>query len=145
MPEWMPMVVMVAALVIFNGAIIKLMQVALGPINFRAALREKDPKVVNATTAAVVTAVAATGAPVPPGDPAAADPTSYSRIAGAVGAIVLAAFLWGLGNVILFKAFEAGGLAAIKELLQSVGTYFIAGAALFMPYAFNQIKAAFGA
>ena len=145
MPEWMPIVVMVAALVIFNGSIIKLMQVALGPINFRAALREKDPKVLTATTTAVAAASATAGAAATPVEPAAADPTSYSRIAGAVGAIVLACFLWGLGNIILFKAFEAGGLAAIKELLQSVGTYFIAGAALFMPYAFNQIRAAFGA
>ena len=77
-------------------------------------------------------------------DPAAADPTSYSRIAGIAGAIVLACFLWALGNIILFKAFEVGGIAAIKELLQSVAVYFLAGASLFAPYAFNQLKAAFG-
>ncbi len=146
MPEWMPMVVMVVTLIIFNAAIIKLLQVALGPINFRAALREKDPKVLQATAAAVVaTAAAAPGGAPPPADPTAADPTSYSRIAGAAGAIVLACFLWGLGNVILYKAFDAGGAAAIRELLQNVGIYFLAGASLFAPYAFNQLKAAFGA
>ena len=144
MPEWMPIAVMVIVLAVFNVAIAKLLQVVLGPINFRAALREKDPKVLTATTAAVVATAAATAAPVPPVEPAAADPTSYSRIAGAVGAIVLACFLWGLGNVILFKAFDANGMAAIKDLLQSVGTYFLAGAALFTPYAFNQLRAAFG-
>jgi hypothetical protein len=145
-PEWMPMVVMAATLIIFNAAIIKLLQVAFGPINFRAALREKDPKVLQATAAAVVaTAAAAPAGASPPADPTAADPTSYSRIAGAAGAIVLACFLWGLGNVILYKAFDSGGAAAIRELLQNVGIYFLAGASLFAPYAFNQLKAAFGA
>ena len=145
MPEWMPIVVMAATLIIFNTAIIKLLQVAFGPINFRAALREKEPKVLQATAAAVALTVAATpGGTTPPADPKAADPTSYSRIAGAAGAIVLACFLWGLGNIILFKAFEAGGITAIKELLQNVGIYFLAGASLFAPYAFNQLKAAFG-
>ena len=64
MPEWMPMVVMVVTLIIFNAAIIKLLQVALGPINFRAALREKDPKVLQATAAAVVATAAAAPGPM---------------------------------------------------------------------------------
>ena len=115
MPEWMPIVVMAATLIIFNTAIMKLLQVAFGPINFRAALREKDPKVLNATAAVVAAVAASPGGTTPPADPEAADPTSYSRIAGAAGAIVLACFLWGLGNIILFKAFEAGGTAAIRS------------------------------
>ncbi len=56
--------------------------------------------------------------------------------------IVMACFLWGLGNVIFYMMLigKAGDLAAI---INSVGTYFLAGASLFAPYAVNQLRAAF--
>jgi hypothetical protein len=75
--------------------------------------------------------------------PAGPDATSYSRLSGFVGAIVLASFLWGLGNVILYKAFAENGPEEIQSLLSSIGSFFLAGAALFAPYAFNQLKGVF--
>ncbi len=73
----------------------------------------------------------------------ASDTTSYSRITGLVGAVVLTAFFWAIGNVVLFKAFA--NVADIKPIIDSSGRLFMVGAALFLPYAFNQIKSAFGA
>ena len=67
--------------------------------------------------------------------------TSYSRVAGFVGATVIATFFWALGNIILYKAFVAP--AEIRDLLSSLVTYFLSGASLFLPYAFNQLRSAF--
>ncbi len=73
----------------------------------------------------------------------AGDTTSYSRIAGLVGAAVMTCFFWAIGNVVLLKAFTAVG--EIKPVVDGSGRLFMVGAALFLPYAFNQIKSAFGA
>jgi hypothetical protein len=69
------------------------------------------------------------------------DVTSYSRVSGFVGATVMACFFWALGNIVLYKAFVAP--AEIRDLLSSLVTYFLSGASLFLPYAFNQLKSAF--
>jgi hypothetical protein len=71
------------------------------------------------------------------------DTTSYSRVTGMIGAVILTGFFWAIGNVVLFKAFTS--IADIQPLVAGVAQLFLIGAALFLPYAFNQIKAAVGA
>ncbi len=71
------------------------------------------------------------------------DTTSYSRLTGLVGAAILTAFFWAIGDVALYKAFTQIG--DIKVIVDGVSRLFMVGAALFLPYAFNQIKSAFGA
>jgi hypothetical protein len=73
----------------------------------------------------------------------ATDTTSYSRVTGLVGAVVLTAFFWAISNIVIFKAFTTIG--DIKLVTDGSYRLFIVGAALFLPYAFNQIKSAFGA
>jgi hypothetical protein len=132
-------IVMFINLAIYNVAILKLLTFTLSKIEFRDALSEKDPAVLAAARSAPRAA--------PPGGGAApepTDPTSYSRVSGLIGSVVMAAFFWAIGNVILYKAFSTAGIADIKTLLSSLGTYFLAGSSLFVPYAFNQLKSAFG-
>ncbi len=72
-------------------------------------------------------------------------PTSASRVIAFIGSIVLATFLWALGNVVLFKAVQAtDGGSDIGSLLSEIGNFFLAGSALFAPYAFNQLSRVFG-
>ena len=63
--------------------------------------------------------------------------TSYSRITGLFGAVVVAAFFWALGNLILYMEFSRP--ADVARLVDDVWKFFLAGAALFLPYAFNQL------
>jgi hypothetical protein len=69
------------------------------------------------------------------------DTTSYSRVTGLVGAVIMTSFFWAIANIVVFKAFTA--IADIKPLLDSVQLLFLVGAAMFLPYAFNQIRSAF--
>ena len=126
-------IALLMTLIIFNVAIIKILQWGMTGINFHDALREKDPKAAQAALEA---------APPPGAGESPPDATSYSRVAGFIGVVVMACFLWGLGNYILYKAFR-GPVADIQTLLGSIGTFFLAGAALFTPYAFNQLKGVF--
>ena len=73
----------------------------------------------------------------------ATDTTSYSRVTGLLGAVIVTSFFWAVGNLIIYKAFTQPD--DIKLITDNVGRFFLVGAALFLPYAFNQIKAAFGA
>ena len=66
---------------------------------------------------------------------------SYSRVTGLIGAVIVTSFFWAMGDLVLVKAFTAPG--EVKELLTSVGPFFLAGSALFLPYAFNQLKTVF--
>ena len=66
---------------------------------------------------------------------------SFSRTAGAFGAMALAATLVGISYWMIFDLFNNNG-ANLKDL-QSAGWYFLAGAALFAPYAFNQLAKIF--
>lgn len=70
-----------------------------------------------------------------------ADATSYSRVAGMLGAVVMATFFWAVGNVVLFKMMTAP--AEVEAMLTGVSTFFLAGATLYAPYAVNQLKEAF--
>ncbi|MEX3962827.1 hypothetical protein AB4Y42_11510 [Paraburkholderia sp. EG286B] len=75
-------------------------------------------------------------------DGSATDATSYSRVTGALGAIVVTSFFWATGNVVLNLAL--GDKADdIASLLKAVWVFFLIGSALFLPYAFNQLKTIF--
>jgi hypothetical protein len=134
-------IVMWGALIIFNLAIIRLLVWGLGQVSARDILREKDPSAAKAAAAAPreakTTGVGGEATELLP------DATSYSRVAGFVGMIVMASFLWAIGNIIIYKAFVQGGSDEIQKFLSSIGSFFLAGAALFAPYAFNQLKSAF--
>jgi len=64
---------------------------------------------------------------------------SFSRVAGAVGTIAIAATFVGLGYWIVYGLFFKQPL----EDLAQTGVYFLAGSALFAPYAFNQLSSIF--
>ncbi|MGZ6016261.1 MAG: hypothetical protein ACXWKM_11000 [Phenylobacterium sp.] len=63
---------------------------------------------------------------------------SYSRVTGLVGAIMLASLFWIVSNIIIVLAIVHP--ADVTTVLNSVGKLFLVGAALFVPYAFNQLK-----
>lgn len=73
-------------------------------------------------------------------DPASGT-TSYSRISGLFGSVMISAFFWAFGNIIIWEAFH--NPAQIKPTVDSVGTFFLVGSALFLPYAFNQLRLIF--
>lgn len=65
---------------------------------------------------------------------------SFSRIAGAVGAMAIAATFVGIGYWAIYSLFfSPTSLTHFKDM----GTYFLAGSALFLPYAFNQLSKVF--
>ncbi|VWX54422.1 hypothetical protein [Novosphingobium sp. 9U] len=66
---------------------------------------------------------------------------SYSRVTGALGAVILTAFFWAIGNVVLMDAL--GDRGNIVQLLDAAGRFFLVGSALFLPYAFNQLRSIF--
>ena len=73
------------------------------------------------------------------GPAGAIESTSYSRITGLFGAVVVTSFFWAMGNVVLWYLFEAPEMA--DKIIDGVWKFFILGAALFLPYAFNQLRA----
>jgi hypothetical protein len=119
------------SIAIFNVGVLVLLVLGFHNINVRDALREKSPRV----------RLLATSAPIPRdgvSDPSSPDLTSYSRVAGFIGATVMACFLWGIGNFVLFYAFQDP--SKISPLISSIGNYFLAGASLFAPYAVNKLS-----
>jgi hypothetical protein len=108
----------------FNLAVVILLFTILTRVDLRGALREKSPS----------GAAPAPDAPTPPG--------SSSRVTAMIGAVILACFLWASGNVVL-SYWLGGDIARAKEVIASMGSYFLAGMALFGPYAVNQLNAAF--
>ena len=71
------------------------------------------------------------------------DTTSYSRITGLIGAVMLTSFFWAIGNIVLYKAFTQ--VDDVRKIVSAVAPLFMVGSALFLPYAFNQIRSAVGA
>jgi hypothetical protein len=141
--------IMWGTLIVFNVGIIKLLQVTLRDADLTTALKEKSPQGAPTMTT-TTTDVTPPGAPAGEqvlrkeerSEPAApAEDSSYSRIAGMIGAVVLAVFLWALGNIVLYKCF--GAVSEVGEIMQHVGSFFLAGAALFAPYAANKLTSAF--
>ena len=98
--------VMWGALIILNLPAVRPLTWGLGQVNVRDVVREKDPNSAKAAIAAspeakaTGTAREATGLPL--------DATSYSRVAGFVGTIVMASFLWALSNIIVYKGIRSG-------------------------------------
>jgi hypothetical protein len=65
---------------------------------------------------------------------------SFSRVAGAIGAVGIAATFVGISYWILHTLFfDISNLTKLEGL----GTYFLAGSAMFLPYAFNQVASIF--
>lgn len=155
-------IMMWGTIIIFNLAILQLLRVTLAQADFRQAMVEKAPPkaIETITTTKTLQPPPADGAVVPAGDQvpvvvgtpvlkeekitpqAGPAETSYSRVAGMIGAVVLACFVWAVGNVILYKMFVAKP-EDVTALVASLGSYFLAGAALFAPYAVNQLGNAF--
>lgn len=78
-------------------------------------------------------------APGDDGDQDKSGSGSFSRIAGAIGALALAAFFAGVSYWALHALFADGELSKLQDLSQ----FFLVGSALFAPYAFNQIRGIF--
>lgn len=73
----------------------------------------------------------------PDGTPTGA--LSYSRVTGLIGAVVVASLFWIMSNIAIAVAIlNPGDLA---DMLNGISKLFFVGAALFLPYAFNQLKA----
>jgi hypothetical protein len=64
---------------------------------------------------------------------------SASRLIATLGTLVLAAIMLGVGYAMIWSLFTRGQIPA----LEGIGPYLLGGAALFAPYAFNQLKEAF--
>lgn len=64
---------------------------------------------------------------------------SYSRVTGLIGAVVVASLFWIMSNIsIAIAILDPSQLA---DILNGITKLFFVGAALFLPYAFNQLKA----
>ena len=107
------------------------------------ALSEKNPSpapiaVVQAAVAVVPGGVAPAAAPaVDPGSSASA-----SRLVAFLGTIAILAMFMGFGLYAIWAAFN-GRAAEARDTLKAVSSYLLYGSAMYAPYAFNQIKAAF--
>ena len=151
-------VVMSLTIAIYNIAIGLFAYKALSGFDYKSAMSEKNPDTIAARAQAAVQVVDAqarlvaaqaanlqqdqgTGnPPAPVTSPSLPDPetSSYSRITGMFGLIIMAAFLWALGNSLIYSMFIAAD--NVSKIMSGIGTFFLSGSALFAPYAFNQIK-----
>ncbi len=77
------------------------------------------------------------------GGEAGGEETSYSRVAGVVGSVVIACFFWAFGNILIWRAFADPSGQSLKALVDGVWPWLTGGAAMFLPYAVNQLRAAF--
>jgi hypothetical protein len=130
------------SILVLNIGVIFLLRLTLSNIDVRSVLREKNPRSqptgTRPTAHDVAPAVAtATGVATDP----AIDNTSYSRLSGFIGSIVLACFLWAIGNILIYLAMT--DMESATKFMSAMSTYFLAGASLFAPYAFNQLSAIF--
>lgn len=160
-----------AAIAALNVLMIWLIRRVKVKVEFKELVAEKDPAIVaaaatakaevlnaqananltNANAVAMIAAapggnVAAANVVVPAAAAAAAavdpdPPQSTSRIVGLLGGVVLVALTWGLSNFVVWAAFFDP--ARIQPVLDYVGQFYLAGSALFAPYAFNQLGSAF--
>lgn len=69
--------------------------------------------------------------------------TSYSRVIGAVGGVIVTAFFWAGGNILIASALAPGDFTQLTKLIDALGRFLLFGSALFLPYAFNQLKSLF--
>lgn len=111
--------VLLATLLVFDIGTALLLRWTLKQIDVGAMVREKGAPVE--------------GAVAGPGD------TSYSRVAGVIGSVVIACFFWAFGNVLIYQGFLDA--SKVATLVGGVWEWLAAGAALFLPYAVNQLRA----
>jgi hypothetical protein len=71
-------------------------------------------------------------------DTGAAGDTSYSRVTGLVGVVIVGSLFWVMSNVVI--ATSLLDPASVSSIVADSAKLFLVGAALFVPYAFNQIK-----
>jgi hypothetical protein len=67
------------------------------------------------------------------------DAVSYSRVTGLIGAVIVASLFWIMSNVSIAVAIIDP--SELPDILNGITKLFFVGAALFLPYAFNQLKA----
>jgi hypothetical protein len=129
---------------ILDLGVVALLRIALHGIDVRSVLREKDvqsqPPGTQAVPSAAVPSATGTALAAASNDPAL-DNTSYSRLSGFIGSVVMACFLWAIGNIVIYQAFNESD--KISSFMSSISTYFLTGASLFAPYAFNQLSKVF--
>jgi hypothetical protein len=127
-------IVLCLSLIILNGGILFFIGRSLGKIDIREAVREKSP-LTRLSSAPLGVARDGVAAPV------SGDSTSYSRVAGLIGATVMACFLWAVGNAIIMYAVDDP--TKLSNLVSPLGGYIAAGATLFAPYAANKLSGMF--
>jgi hypothetical protein len=132
---------LVFILVMYNFTTIAVLKFLFFNIDIRAALQEK-----NTSSSAVIAAqspapAAGAGAPAAPAA-SDGDLTSYSRVTGLIGAVIMAMFLWALGNILIHDLW-AGKTSDAEKAVGALSNYFLAGVSLFAPYAVNQARSAF--
>lgn len=125
---------LIAFLLIYNLVLVWALAKAMSSATLGGALQEKSQKDVTTTSMLDGTVRVQE-------QPAATTDTSASRVALLIGGLVMAVFLWALGNVVIYTAMTDA--SKIATLLDSVGTFFLSGSALFAPYAFNQLGTVF--
>ena len=64
--------------------------------------------------------------------------TSYSRVTGLFGAVLVTSMFWAVGNAVIWYLFVDPTTA--EQIVDSVWKLFVLGSALFLPYAFNQLR-----
>lgn len=85
--------------------------------------------------------------PKPPAIPSISPDTSIgssSRLIAFLGMIAMLSMFMGIGLYLLWALFNGKGDDA-KKAMDAASTYLLYGSALYAPYAFNQLKAAFSA
>jgi hypothetical protein len=129
-------ILLCVSLLVLNISILKLLQITLKSINLKDALREKAIPQVPPDAGAGTGGVGEAG-----GNANAVANTSYSRLTGLFGGVVIVGMVWSLGNVIVYYAlFSPDKLPSITS---GLGTYLFGSASLFIPYGANQIANAF--
>jgi hypothetical protein len=64
--------------------------------------------------------------------------TSYSRIAGVFGTVAITSLFWAAGNLLIWRAL--GSPKDLQPLVDAFSRLFMVGAALVLPYGFNQLR-----
>ena len=141
------------ALVALNIFVVWALRQVTLRITLTEVLAEKGPKEIAARAQAVEKALQRRaalnaddpakrgGEPTDPGPIPEPMPTNYSRTSGFLGSLILVGALWAFANYAVWAAFWKP--AALPDTLSALKSFFLAGSALFAPYAFNQLGSIF--
>jgi hypothetical protein len=119
------------AIAAFNAPVIVFVKKLVGAIDLKHITSEKP----NAPVAAPAPADGQDA------DPNAALPGSSSRVVAVIASIILACFLWGAGNYVIFAAFFEPD--KIQGFLNALTGFFIPGMTLYAPYSVNKLTSVF--